>query len=191
MISFYIKNKKINFIKNNKGFTLLEILVVVGIIAVLASLVTVMLGNSRDKSNDSKISTQLSQMNSQSLLFNGATGTGYVVASPYLVSSGILGAQNGGTLATGTLFNDTNLDNNSLYLLASKLPSGARIYYGWDGANPSTNGRWFFVSSLSTGAFCVDYFNNKSFFEGTPPVTLSDFTDIFTNATAIGGYSCE
>lgn len=180
----YMKNFK-------KGFTLIELLVVIAIIGILATLVLGVLGNSKNKGQDSKIRSQLAQMNNQALLFSGTTGTAYVVGTPYQVSAGITGAAPSGTAASGTLFNATTATLNSLYALASKLPSSTYIYYGWDGVSPTTTGRWFFAASLSTGAFCKDYKNERNEFEGTSPTTLANFTAAFPNATAAGGYSCN
>lgn len=177
--------------KNSKrGFTLIEILVVVGIIGVLATIVMAVLSSSRNKGIDAKVRSQLGQMSNQALLFSGTMGTAYVTAVTYQPAT-IPGAWPGGTPATGTLFNDTNTSSNSLYPLASKLPSSTYLYYGWDGVNPNTTGRWFFAASLSTGAFCRDYRNDKKEFTGTPPTTVANFVAAFPNATAANGYTCN
>ena len=168
--------------KFTKGFTLIELLVVVAIIGILATLVLGVLGQSKNKGIDAKVRSQLGQMSNQALLFSGTTGTAYVVPTPYLVSAGITGA---------ALFNAATSTINSLYPLASRLPSTVRIYYGWDGVSPTTTGRWFFAASLSTGAFCRDYRNEKKEYVGTPPTTLANFTTAFPNATAANGYRCN
>ncbi len=186
--------KKINLLKGfstQRGFTLIELLVVIAIIGVLSAIVITVLNTGKTKSTDAKILSQVGQMNSEAYLFAGTMGTAYIVPTPYLVSAGITGAAAGGTAASGTLFNDTTLSNNSLYVLANKLPN-TYIYYGWDGVNPSTTGKWFFAAATSTGAFCTDYKSEKKIFTGTPPTnTVASFTAAFPNATVAGGYVCN
>ena len=174
-----------------KGFTLIELLVVVAIIGVLATVVLAVLGGAKGKSSDAKVIAQVSQMTSQGFLFSGATGTSAVMA-PYQVGAGVItGASANGTAVSGTLFNATNGTLNSLYDLASGLPSSTYIYYGWDGVNVNTTGRWFFAASTTVGAFCNDNKGSKVSWTGTPPTTLANFTAAFPNATAANGYSCS
>ena len=181
--------KKFN---SKRGFTLIELLVVIAIIGLLAVIVMVASSTSRGKGSDSKIKAQIGQMNGQTYLFRGTLGTSYVVPAPYQVSAGITGAAAGGTAASGTLFNDTTTANNSLYQLLSKLPSNTYIYYGWDGADLNTTGKWFVAASLSTGAFCNDWRSEKkTSAEGTSPTTLANFLAYFPNASAAGGYLCN
>lgn len=52
----------------NKGFTLIELLVVVSIIGVLATIVLASLGSARNRAQDAKIKTTLSQMRTQAEL---------------------------------------------------------------------------------------------------------------------------
>ena len=51
-----------NYLGNRKGFTLIEMLVVVGIIGVLASLVLVGLGGARESSRDARRISNLNQI---------------------------------------------------------------------------------------------------------------------------------
>lgn len=50
--------------KKNKGFTLIEMLVVVGIIGILSSVLLTALGPARDKAKDSRIIQQMNQIRS-------------------------------------------------------------------------------------------------------------------------------
>lgn len=152
--------------QKQKGFTLIELLTVVAIIGILSTVVLVVLGESRTKTQDAKVKSQLSQMNSQAFLFNGTLGTDYSTSVPYQVSDGITGAMENGTPITGTLFNDTLLSHNSLYLLANQLLPSTYIFYGWNGGPNATTGKWFFSASTSKGGFCVDWKSEKKDYEG-------------------------
>ena len=60
----------------------------------------------------------------------------------------------------------------------------------WDGVAINPNGRWFFISSTSTGAFVMIIKVLKNFYRSAS-TTLSNFTTAFPNATALGGYRCD
>ncbi|MEK7651445.1 MAG: type II secretion system protein [Patescibacteria group bacterium] len=61
--------------KNNKGFTLIEMLVVIAIIGLLSSVVLVALGPSRTKAKDTRIISDLRQIQViAETLYNGTTG---------------------------------------------------------------------------------------------------------------------
>ena len=60
--------------KKQKGFTLIEILVVIAIIGILATIVLTSLGTARQKASDAKVQAQLSSMRSQAELFFGDNG---------------------------------------------------------------------------------------------------------------------
>lgn len=156
--------------KNSKGFTLIEIMVVIAIVAALSAVVLAFLGSSRNKGNDSKIQSQLKSMAPQAQLFSGTLGTAFTVgglAQTTAYSGSITGAASpSGTPASGTLFNDTNISHYSLYRLASALPNGTLMYYGWDGISPILGGKWFFAATTSDGAFCIDYTNNAKKYVG-------------------------
>lgn len=61
--------------QKNKGFTLLEILVVIAIVGVLASIVLVLLGNAKNKSLDNKVKAVLNQARTQASIFYTTGGT--------------------------------------------------------------------------------------------------------------------
>ncbi|PIR05204.1 MAG: hypothetical protein COV57_00355 [Candidatus Liptonbacteria bacterium CG11_big_fil_rev_8_21_14_0_20_35_14] len=64
-----------NYLKNRQGFTLIEMLVVVGIIGVLASLVLVGLGGARDAGADAKRISNLNQIRNSLELYYLRSGS--------------------------------------------------------------------------------------------------------------------
>ncbi len=108
--------------KNTKGFTLIEMLVVIAIIGLLSSVVLVALGPSRNKAKDARIISDINQ--TRVILetkFSPATG-----AYTYLVSDyGALTtdvSNNGGTLSV-----QPSAGAGSTYAISSALVSGG--YY--------------------------------------------------------------
>jgi prepilin-type N-terminal cleavage/methylation domain-containing protein len=165
---------KLNY---KKGFTLIELLVVIAIIAILAAVILASLSSARGKGNDAKIQAQLKQMISQSQLYTG-TNT-LVTPGPSTLAS----------FAAGTnLFTDNDPTHKGLYFLISKLPptEATYLYYGTDGVSPSSGGQWVFASSLSSGAFCVDYtsFSKKI----STVITGANWVVAYPN---ISSYSCK
>jgi general secretion pathway protein G len=66
--------KKINFYR---GFTLIELIVVVAIIGILASVVLAMLTNAKKKGEDSAIKTQLTTLGSEAEIYALNNGNSY------------------------------------------------------------------------------------------------------------------
>lgn len=126
LIFNYEKNKSPNLgYRRQKGFTLIEILVVIAIINILSTVVLVVLNGAKDKATEARVKSQLKSMNSQALLYTGQDGSPFIdfSASP----AEIIGASN------GSLFTNITPNTGSLYNLLSKLPGDTTIYYGWDG----------------------------------------------------------
>jgi prepilin-type N-terminal cleavage/methylation domain-containing protein len=67
-----------NKIKKDKGFTLIELLTVVAIIGVLASVILIALGSSRDKGADASVKANLGTVRAQSELFYSNNGNSFL-----------------------------------------------------------------------------------------------------------------
>ncbi|MFA5047488.1 MAG: type II secretion system protein [Patescibacteria group bacterium] len=74
-------------LRNKKGFTLIELLVVITIIGLLSSLAVVSLSSARNKANDAKIKSDLTQLRS-TIELNADASTD----SPYSNASAVVAA---------------------------------------------------------------------------------------------------
>jgi prepilin-type N-terminal cleavage/methylation domain-containing protein len=73
--------EKIMLKTNKRGFTLIELLVVIAIIGLLATIVLVSLNNARNKANNAKIKSDLSQMMlAVEMFYSDAVPAAYPVA---------------------------------------------------------------------------------------------------------------
>ena len=110
--------------KNNKGFTLIEMLVVIAIIGLLSSVVLVALGPSRAKAKDARIISDINQ--TRALLeakFSASTGAYTYVAADY-TTLGTDVTNNGGSLTV-----QPAVGAGSTYAVSSVLASDATKYY--------------------------------------------------------------
>ncbi len=116
-----MKNKNM---KNNKGFTLIEMMVVIAIIGLLSSVVLVALGPSRNKAKDTRIISDINQTRAMlETRFNPATSAYTYAASDYS-ALGTDATANGGTLVV-----NPSVGSGSAYAVYSALASDATKYY--------------------------------------------------------------
>lgn len=117
--------------KNNKGFTLIEMLVVIAIIGLLSSVVLVALGPSRNKAKDARIISDVNQVQAlmEASFTNGSYGNPDISAL-----SEDAKANNGDTV--GITVNPVG-GGGSAFAAYAKLASDATKYYCVDstGAN--------------------------------------------------------
>jgi len=160
---------------HSSGFTLLELLVVIGLLALVALIVITNLNNSTVKGKDAKIVHQVSDMRPQANLYTGAV-TGPI--APSARNTDLSGS------AGGDLFTNTTPGSNSLLLLINELPQGTWYYYASNGKTPSIDGKWFMAAATSKGSQCADWSGGVKTVLGTPPTSLSAFQTVYPNTVA-------
>ena len=92
--------KQIKKLRSQKGFTLIEILVVIAIIGILASVVIAVMGNSRDKARAASAMTSMKSMINAAQLASDSTGR---FPEDLCVSQGLIELPDWGHLGYGTL----------------------------------------------------------------------------------------
>lgn len=130
--------------KNIKGFTLMELLIVIGIIGILAAVIIGSLGSGRNKSDDAAIKSSLVNARTQAQLFYDKNTLSYGTASSVCTpTAGTLFAdptiaaqivqvdkQNGATAKSISCSSTT-----SAFAIASVLKTSATKAYCVDGDN--------------------------------------------------------
>lgn len=164
-----LKNREINLrttaycLRAKGGFTLIEILIVVSIIGLLASIIFVGLGSSRAKARDGRRITDLRSMQLGLEQFNLKYGQ-YPVTLPEIVSGGLGITKIPKDPSTGNNYlyaTKINADNNSKrdgYVLGAKLEIPT-IDLGASSAefSGSTYSGDNFVTTCGTTYYCVSF----------------------------------
>jgi prepilin-type N-terminal cleavage/methylation domain-containing protein len=134
----------------NKGFSLIEILVVIAIIGVLSAIILASLAASRNKAIDAAIKHQLSDMRPAAELIYTNTGSYDTVCSP-------------NTNSGQMYFSAFNI-SDKMFSSAQCVPSGTQYYAPDSYGNivtipkPTTPSKWrASVKLKGDGYFCVDY----------------------------------
>ncbi len=135
-----------NILKNKKGFTLLELLVVVGLIAVLATITVALLSDARNKGANAGIQSNLFNAIAQGEIFfisNTSVPNSYTA----VCTNGMVGGAQGIGLNVFTAAKSAGLQNYS-----TNTTGGAGVAT----CNDSTTA-WAAEVPLKTGGFwCVD-----------------------------------
>ncbi len=149
--------------KNKKGFTLMELLVVIGIIGILAAVILSSLGSGRDKSVDAAIKSSLVNARTQAQLFYDKNSNTYATASSVC------------TATVGTLFADPTIAAQITQVDAQNGSFANSIVCS------STTSAFAIASVLKTNtskAYCIDANNAGKL------ITLSTAGDASTAITA-------
>jgi prepilin-type N-terminal cleavage/methylation domain-containing protein len=121
----------------SKGFTMIELLVVIGIIGILAVIIMTSVSGSKNKSNDAKVKQQMANLKRTAEIYGS-------------INNGNYGSATGNcTTATG-LFVDT-VSDVSRFVTVANYPSGTTL------ACYSSSTAWAASALLSSGQYwCVD-----------------------------------
>lgn len=131
-----------------QGFTLIELLMVVAIIAIIASVILVALGDSRNKGADASIKTNLGTVRGQSELFYSNNSNSFLPAGGSTFS-----------IATCPVYNvsGTNMLSKDKVIANSIAEAVKRGMNGSSCYNSSTN--WAIAVGMKTSAtssWCID-----------------------------------
>jgi len=139
---------------SQKGFTLIEVVIVIGIIGILASIVVGSVTNARDKGADSKIESNLGSMKTQAVLIYSENGcyAGSTAPESECAEEAVAAAACPTTGAAGTLFAEPSI--------ANQIASAKQISKGLTScASTANQTAWAAAIQLKSDpskAWCVD-----------------------------------
>ena len=136
--------------KKNKGFTLIELSVVIAIIGILSSVVLASLNSARNKGTDAAIKSNLANLRAQAEIYYD-TNSSYGTASncSVTVAAGVATANATTCVANITAAGVAGSIQDGLK--AAAVASGATVY-----ANVSATGWAAFATLKAGGNYCVD-----------------------------------
>ena len=154
---------------NKEGFTLMELMIVVGLIAVLAGVLTASLANSRKKGNDAAVKANLRTVVNQSEIFYLDNGNSYLPAGGAVLALGACPVYS----ASGTNMLSRNKVVADSIAEAVKRGTGSSCYNsgnGWAvavGLNLSPNTSW-----------CVDNTGAGREVNAAPAAAINSITNV-------------
>ena len=168
-----------------RGFTIVELLIVIVVIAILASISIVAYSGVQSRANDTKLRAAATLFEKAILLFNSNTGL-----QPWSGSQSTGPAANnvcpGSTVASGwAVPADYNCNLENLLVSAGNLPLGFSSNLPKNKAYPTTTGRQFMFYQ------CGPVANNRYFLIWTLENANSDDTASFDNAMTTCGVAAS
>lgn len=170
---------------NRKGFTLIELLVVIAIIGILMTIASVILADSRQKSNIGAIKSQVAAITRLAEIYNTSNPLGYG-GVPFAASNSFsdCSAALAGVLINGsvvtTMFNDPDIEIGAILsdLLNKRVSSGdiANTRCNLFPRNPLGSSRWLIsipYSSNPVASWCVDVNGSPRSISVTPGTTAT------------------